>query len=642
MKSILNNRIIISIFVIAFLVIQSYPPTRYYYNKHQQQQQQQQSPSLTQEEEDTIDSISLESLLATDDERFVWRMFSPTAIETKCRVNYYYQNDLSKNIHYIQRHGPIYWNQVGVSTLVLFRFLFFSLMAIDFWNELPRAANYWRGISEFNVPHFTSSSSSTLLYLTNHLPLINDTTFIICAITALFLSVRCAFGFVCTTRFECLFIATIKAWMVLSSQTDNYQHHYLLVLVLFILSTLSFNFNNDKEKNNIIQCPWQIRLLFIQLSIVYFWTSVAKLNESWIDGSVLPRMVGPEFKETLASVLGTISPILADNSMAILSVSTLVAELFLVFALHIPFLYPIVSFTGISMHVLMGSSGLRIGTFSYFMTLFYVFTLPRQFSDLLVGFGLKVYNTIIQLVNLVSIPRNIVSSLFITIGSVGLIYQFIPDPYTNLFISSLVVVIVYSFITSLPLFNNNSEKSYYSSTLFTQCIFTFMTILFILYLSISTPHLRKIYQEKGSIAFSASNYQLAIDNYLIAERLGDREIKGGIGRLVAMDGNEEFEFVGDLGLFLEHFNRWNEAHNLYTKYAQQYPSQLKFQAGLIRYYNQHGQTKELCATIPTVIELAQNELSQQCHSVACSRSKGHAKYVLQIAQSLANNNKCHN
>ncbi|EFA86740.1 hypothetical protein PPL_00545 [Heterostelium album PN500] len=93
----MKDRFIVSLFIIVFLLVQSYFPLRYYYlllvNDNNKYNDIDYLASLGQSR---IDSIPLDQLLALDDERFVWRMFSPTSANLKCTANYFFQHNQSR------------------------------------------------------------------------------------------------------------------------------------------------------------------------------------------------------------------------------------------------------------------------------------------------------------------------------------------------------------------------------------------------------------------------------------------------------------------------------------------------------------------------------------------------------------------
>ncbi|EGC29621.1 hypothetical protein DICPUDRAFT_42613 [Dictyostelium purpureum] len=95
-------KILISTFIILFLLVQSYFPISYYFKLNQLQKKEGYQETIfssaqTGEEPELVNFTDLQ--LDTDDERFVWRMFSPIAIDTKCSFEYY-NSETFKKINY--------------------------------------------------------------------------------------------------------------------------------------------------------------------------------------------------------------------------------------------------------------------------------------------------------------------------------------------------------------------------------------------------------------------------------------------------------------------------------------------------------------------------------------------------------------
>eukprot|EP01132_Coremiostelium_polycephalum_P007578 gene7578-9317_t len=497
--------------------------------------------------------------------------------------------------------------------LMLFRFLIYMLLAIDCWNEIPRSAKYWK-LTTFNISHFgLFSLLENWLQESYQLPLINDTSFLIGIIFCGVLAVRCSFG-LNSNRLEPLLIVLTKSYLVFSSQLDNYQHHYLLVLVFLVMATIDWNSFGKLEIQKKYSV-WQIRVLLLQLSVVYFWTLITKLDESWLNGTVLPQMVGPEFMEKAYHFLG-------EQCMVIVSNATVLSELFLLFAIHIPRLHPAAFIIGFTMHFIMGSSGLLIGTFSYFMMVFYMLLIPIQLKVHLKTVVAMIIEFLSTTSNQLS-PKSKALEILFSIGAVLLskllLLKTIPEQFQYSFNIAFYSVIIYSVLSSFPYLKSRHFQVLLLST------------LLIVLASKSTHHLRTTYTERGSLAISIRNYDSAIENYIIAEQISDEnEFK-----FVKQNSND-FEFIGDLGLFLESKNQTQEAYSLYSKYVKIYPNLLKLHAGILRCQATNGLKKEICLNLPNARYLSKQITKEPCFDVSCERSKKHAYYVLDLCEQLSN------
>jgi len=514
-----------------------------------------------------------------------------------------------------------------------FRFLFYFMMAIDFWNEIPRASNYYlldKGY--FNVSHFGGNFDrfiKLLFGLPDSSSLINDSTFTTSLIFGGLMSMRCAFSV--NSTFEPYLIALAKAFIVFGSQADNYQHHYLLVLVLLILVPISFILVDNV---NLKYRVWPIKFLAIQLSIVYFWTTVAKLHWSWFSGQVLPRMLGPEFKR-LVNTLFSNTSIGGVDPMVFISISTIIVELFLVFSLHIEKLKVPTFVFGVSMHTMMGSSGLRIGTFSYFMIIFYFLYAPSAIFKSLVS---KIINGIRKLSTNYLTITSMDNSTFL-IGYIGgfavvsmiLIQYFIPTQYLEFFQIGFGLLFVFILLQSLLGLKKDQKQLQKEIQVLLLCL------ILVCLASKSTPHFRKAYTERASM-IGIKNIDLTIENYEIATALLDQEWKSF--RLIS-NSPTEFEFIGDLGIFLESKQNQTKAHQLYNTYYPLYPDQLKLHTGILRMYQKQNDRKSICSmlndiTCPLAVTISQKPV----HSIDDNRNHRYANHVLDICNNLSNTFNC--
>jgi hypothetical protein len=115
--------------------------------------------------------------------------------------------------------------------LTVFRFVFFLLLSLDSFEQLPRTYKITgsaQNHTHFNLPHFSFPFSL--------LPSPAPSLLIGSWLASFFLGARVAFGL--GGKLDVLLLAFLKGYTVFVSQVDNYQHHYLTVLVLIILANI--------------------------------------------------------------------------------------------------------------------------------------------------------------------------------------------------------------------------------------------------------------------------------------------------------------------------------------------------------------------------------------------------------------------
>ncbi len=122
--------------------------------------------------------------------------------------------------------------------------------------------------------------------------------------------------------------------------------------------------------------------MFLYLQIVYFWTAIAKLDPIWLSGDLFPSTVSPLY----VTAADTLSATLGFSVFRTLASATVVLELVLPLALHLPQRWPAARLftfvTGVSFHLGLHFSGLRIGLFSWYCVLLLFMVCPLPVSDL--------------------------------------------------------------------------------------------------------------------------------------------------------------------------------------------------------------------------------------------------------------------
>ena len=165
---------------------------------------------------------------------------------------------------------------------------FFFLLAYDVLTIcLSHAPRY--GAGQFNVAHF--SILDTLL------PLPTPSRISFLYIGAGILSLIVAFGFI--HRLAVLGITLCYSIAYFWSQADSYQHHYLIVLILILFCLFPVEQKQSKAKKIYPSSHLALTALYIQMSLIYGWTAVAKVDHAWLSGDTLSNLIyGPQ-RQTL-------------------------------------------------------------------------------------------------------------------------------------------------------------------------------------------------------------------------------------------------------------------------------------------------------------------------------------------------------
>ncbi len=185
--------------------------------------------------------------------------------------------------------------EVSRRRMVLLRFAFFTLLGIDFlWVLLPHAPRF--GALDFNV--------SQLPFLDAYLPLPSPEVVGALYVSGGLLSFAIALGAV--TQPALALLAAIYGGVYLWSQSDSYQHHYLVTLLLLLfacvpahLFTLRGPDSTDPPQPRV--ASWAMRLVYVQLGLMYAWSAVTKTTETWLDGTTLQTLLSCEARERLTA-----------------------------------------------------------------------------------------------------------------------------------------------------------------------------------------------------------------------------------------------------------------------------------------------------------------------------------------------------
>lgn len=257
-----------------------------------------------------------------------------------------------------------FWHDFEVSWAkwAVFRFVFFGLHAVDAFLQIAHAPRY--GAGGFNVQQLPGA-------LLPH-PSRGGMTFVYGALCVLFALVAQGTA----VRWALPAATALYGYAYFVSQLDSYQHHYLMWLVLVLLCFVPVRPTPDTAAP---AAPsrlraWSLRLLLVQLAIVYVWAAIAKVDPAWLDGTALSRQVQPGWVRDVVESLG-----FATVAIGVLAVEAIVAA-----TLWWRPGWWVALPLGVGLHTGIELVGLDIGLFSYFMQAIYLLVLPDAFFVALV------------------------------------------------------------------------------------------------------------------------------------------------------------------------------------------------------------------------------------------------------------------
>jgi tetratricopeptide (TPR) repeat protein len=252
-----------------------------------------------------------------------------------------------------------FWSDFGVSRVKLawFRVVFFTLIGLDAFLQISHAPRY--GAGDFNVAHIPGLDAL--------LPGPSRSGILLVFLLQSYLGFRIAWGR--AGRIALALLAVLYGYAYFISQLDSYQHHYLVFLLLFLACFVPWQ--ESGREGGAPSSPitgWALRLIFVQISIVYFWAAVAKLDPVWLDGTTIGRQIQPGVMRDAAEALG----------LGVTAKLVIVTELFLAVALFIRALWLPALLLGVGLHAAIELSGFEIGIFSYYMVAFYLLLVPDR------------------------------------------------------------------------------------------------------------------------------------------------------------------------------------------------------------------------------------------------------------------------
>ncbi len=140
--------------------------------------------------------------------------------------------------------------------------------------------------------------------------------------------------------------------LLLDQQTFSNHLHFISIIVLLLsLAGAGGRYSIDawRGRGSAVVAQWPITLLKIQLSLLYFFGSVSKINPTYLSGAVLQSNLQVGGLITLPPELRTLS------ICASLSLASIVVDMALAIGLWIPRLRVITAAAGIIFHIFMVS-----------------------------------------------------------------------------------------------------------------------------------------------------------------------------------------------------------------------------------------------------------------------------------------------
>jgi hypothetical protein len=240
--------------------------------------------------------------------------------------------------------------------LALARFAIFCVLAVDAVLQVNHAGRY--GAGGFNVPHLPGlPGPGREAYL-----------FCQCAIACLASVVAVGAG----GRLVPAALSLLYGWCYFGSQLDSYQHHYLVWLLITLWcfapppATLGASPPPAAAPPTAVRSS-ALRLILLQLAILYLWAAISKLDEKWIDGAALSQQIGGLLRELIDATVG----------IKVASRLVVVAELGLAATVWRARAWRWALPLGVGLHAAIAVSGLEIGVFAYLMLALYLLVVPE-------------------------------------------------------------------------------------------------------------------------------------------------------------------------------------------------------------------------------------------------------------------------
>lgn len=247
---------------------------------------------------------------------------------------------------------PTFWFgfEVSWAKVVTARVVLFGLLALDAALSLRRAPRY--GANDFNV--------ANLEFLDGLGP--GRVSYGVSQLLISVLLTAAALGV--ATRIVVPIAAVLYAWLYFGSQLDSYQHHYLVALVLAIACFVPWQRRPDATTVR----SWALRLLLVQLGIMYVWAAISKLDPVWLDGTALSNQLTGGVRALIESTVG----------FRVAARLVVLTELALAVTVWLKPAWKFAAPLGIAFHLGILATGFEIGLFVYVMLGLYILVVPDR------------------------------------------------------------------------------------------------------------------------------------------------------------------------------------------------------------------------------------------------------------------------
>jgi hypothetical protein len=183
---------------------------------------------------------------------------------------------------------PVFWFgfEVSWAKVAIFRVVFFGMLAVDALLQIRHAPRY--GANDFNVaqlPLLDGLGAGRVAYGVSQL-----------VIAYALVMVALGVG----TRWLLPIAAVLYAWLYFGSQLDAYQHHYLMALVLALACFVPWQ---RPDAGKLVR-SWALRLILVQLGIMYLWAAISKLDPAWVDGATLGNQISGALRTMIEKTVG--------------------------------------------------------------------------------------------------------------------------------------------------------------------------------------------------------------------------------------------------------------------------------------------------------------------------------------------------
>ena len=236
--------------------------------------------------------------------------------------------------------------EVPYAKLAFGRVVLFGLLALDALIQIRHAPRYGSGFNVAQLPFLDSLGPGRVGYAIGQL--IEAYVFVLIA---------CGVAI----RWLVPIGATIYAWLYFGSQLDSYQHHYLIAMILVLACCVPW----QRQPLATPVKTWALRLILVELAILYVWAAISKLDAHWLDGLALSTQIHGPLRSLIDATVGM-------KAVAILVPLT---ELALAFVWLRP-AWRVLAPLGIAFHLGIVWSGLEIGLFAWLMIGLYAFVIP--------------------------------------------------------------------------------------------------------------------------------------------------------------------------------------------------------------------------------------------------------------------------